>query len=161
MKMNDWYLNTTFCAALGSGLMGGFFFAFSALVMRALERLPPAEGIAAMQSINKAVYNPWFMFAFFGTPVVCLVAMILAYLNGDRPGTGYVLIGGALYLVGSLLVTVAFNIPMNNTLEAMTPADPASAGYWAHYLDRWVLWNHLRGGASFLAAAAFTLAMRC
>jgi hypothetical protein len=50
----------TFLAALGSALIGGLFFAFSAFVMRALGRLPPAGGIAAMQSINVAVLNPVF-----------------------------------------------------------------------------------------------------
>src|SRR3990172_7116821 len=59
-----------FIAALGSGLIGGVFFAFSALVMKALGRLPPAGGIAAMQSINVAVLNPVFFGAFFGTAIL-------------------------------------------------------------------------------------------
>jgi uncharacterized membrane protein len=54
-------------AALGCGLMAGTFFAFSVFVMRALGRLPGAHGIAAMQSINIAVVNPWFMTVFMGT----------------------------------------------------------------------------------------------
>ena len=40
----------TLFAALGCGLMAGLFFAFSVAVMKALARLPSAEGIAAMQS---------------------------------------------------------------------------------------------------------------
>ncbi len=47
-------------SAVGCGLMAGFFFAFSICVMKALEALPPAQGIAAMQSINVAVINPCF-----------------------------------------------------------------------------------------------------
>jgi uncharacterized membrane protein len=39
-------------AALGAGLNGGVFFAFSGFVMPALQRLPAAQGIAAMQSIT-------------------------------------------------------------------------------------------------------------
>ena len=39
-------------AVLGCGLVAGVFFAFSAFVMSALARLQPAQGIAAMQSIN-------------------------------------------------------------------------------------------------------------
>jgi uncharacterized membrane protein len=35
-------------AAVGSGLIGGVFFAFSAFVMAALARLPASGGIAAM-----------------------------------------------------------------------------------------------------------------
>jgi len=42
----------TLVSALGCGLIAGVFFAFSAFVMKALARLPPAQGIAAMQSIN-------------------------------------------------------------------------------------------------------------
>ena len=46
--------------------MAGTLFAFSVFVMRALGRLPAAHGIAAMQSINIAVVNPWFMTVFMG-----------------------------------------------------------------------------------------------
>jgi uncharacterized membrane protein len=47
----------TLVAALGCGLMAGLFFAFSLSVMKALARLPSAEGIVAMQSINVAIIN--------------------------------------------------------------------------------------------------------
>jgi hypothetical protein len=47
----------TLAAALGCGLMAGLFFAFSVAVMKALARLPSAEGIDAMQSINVAIYQ--------------------------------------------------------------------------------------------------------
>jgi hypothetical protein len=60
----------TFVAALGTGLIAGLLFAFSAFVMNALARLPPEQGIAAMQSINVAVLNPLFFTVFFGTAVV-------------------------------------------------------------------------------------------
>lgn len=48
-------------AALGCGLIAGVFIAFSTFVMKALARLPPDEGIAAMQSINVSVLNSWFI----------------------------------------------------------------------------------------------------
>ena len=53
--------------AIGTALIAGAFFAFSSFVMGALGKLPPAQGIAAMQSINVVVINPWFMSAFIGT----------------------------------------------------------------------------------------------
>jgi uncharacterized membrane protein len=49
-----------FVSALGSSLVAGIFFAFSNFVMKALARVPPAQGIAAMQSINVVVLNRWF-----------------------------------------------------------------------------------------------------
>jgi uncharacterized membrane protein len=56
----------TFISALSCGLAAGIFYAFSALVMKALARIPAPQGIAAMQSVNLSVINPWFLTAFFG-----------------------------------------------------------------------------------------------
>jgi hypothetical protein len=61
----------TFAAAIGAGLVAGIFFAFSSFVMRALARIAPPQGIAAMQSINVAVINPVFMAVFLGTRGRC------------------------------------------------------------------------------------------
>jgi hypothetical protein len=58
----------TFLAALSCGLAAGIFYAFSSLVMRALARIPSHAGIAAMQSINVSVINPWFMEPFLDRP---------------------------------------------------------------------------------------------
>ena len=79
----------TFLSALGSGLIGGLFFVFSTFVMTALGRLPPAGGIAAMQSINVAVLNPVFFTVFLGTAGLCLIALIAALSTTSgalRPG---------------------------------------------------------------------------
>jgi uncharacterized membrane protein len=50
--MDGFLAALTVVAALGCGLNAGVFFAFSSFVMKALARLQPAQGIAAMQSIN-------------------------------------------------------------------------------------------------------------
>ena len=111
-------------AALGCGLMAGLFFAFSVSVMKALARLPSAEGIAAMQSINVAIINPVFLAAFFGTAAACALIMIASLLRWHDPGAVYLLIGGAFYLVGTFLVTLVFNLPKNNVLASVAPANP-------------------------------------
>jgi uncharacterized membrane protein len=87
------YFALTLVAALGCGLMAGVFFAFSAFVMKALSRLPPAEGIAAMQCINVAVINPLFLGVFIGTGATCVVVMIIALTQWDKPGVVYLLAG--------------------------------------------------------------------
>jgi len=149
----------TLLAALGCGLIAGVFFAFSAFVMKALARLPPAEGIAAMQSINVAVLNPLFMAAFLGTAVACVVVMISSVLRLRDAGAVYLLVGGTLYLVGSLLVTLVFNVPKNEALASVAPADPNGAGLWASYLANWTAWNHVRAAAALAAAASLTIAL--
>jgi uncharacterized membrane protein len=154
----DTLLNAvTLVAALGCGLMAGLFFAFSTSVMRALARLPPAEGIAAMQSINIAILNPVFLAPFLGTAVACALVAVASFFRWHEAGAAYPLVGGALYLVGTFLVTVVFNVPLNNSLASVAPADPAAADLWDHYLTRWTAWNHVRAATALAAAAALTL----
>lgn len=148
-----------FLAALGSGLVAGFFFAFSAAVMAALRRLPAPHAIAAMQSINVVVLNPWFLSAFFGTGAACVVLPVLALPRRNIPGASFLLAGGALYLLGSILVTIVFNVPLNNRLAASRADDPAAGDLWMRYLSTWTAWNHVRTAASLAAAACFMAAL--
>ena len=147
-------------SALGCGLMAGAFFAFSSFVMKALARLPPAEGIAAMQSINVAVINPWFMMVFLGTAGLCAVLAVSALLSWGEPGAAYRLAGSLLYLAGTFLVTIAFNVPRNNALAAVEPASAEGARLWSGYVVSWTAWNHVRTAAALLGAAALILALR-
>ncbi len=159
--MSDGLLRVlTLISVLGSGLMAGFFFAFSVSVMKALGRLPPSQGIAAMQSINVVVINPVFLIAFFGTAVACVAVAISALSTWHRPGAAYLLAGGLLYLVGSFLVTIGFNVPRNNALAAVDPASTAGTALWASYLTSWTAWNHVRTAAALAAAASLTVALR-
>jgi uncharacterized membrane protein len=90
-------------ALLGSAVVGGIFFAFSSFVMKALARVPSAEGIGAMQSINVVVLNPSFLGAFIGTAVVSLGAGGLALAGWGRPSAPFFLGGALFYLVGTFL----------------------------------------------------------
>jgi uncharacterized membrane protein len=149
----------TLVAALGSGLVAGFFFAFSSTVMGALAQRPAAQGMAAMQSINVVVLRSSFIATFLGTGVVCVVAFIVSLLRWHEPGAAWLVSGSLLYLVGSLWVTIAFNVPRNEALKRFAPADLAGQTYWADYLVTWTIWNHVRTVASLAAAAAFTIAL--
>lgn len=157
---DDVLVALTFIAALGSGLVAGFFFAFSFCVMKALDRLPAPHGASAMQSINIVVINPWFMTLFFGTALVCAVLTASALVRSDRPGWIYLLSGSLLYLAGSILVTILFNVPRNNALEAVDPNSSEGAARWADYVPSWTAWNHVRTAASLAAAVLFTVALR-
>ena len=150
----------TLVSALGCGLTAGFFFAFSICVMKALARLPAPHGIAAMQSINVVVINPWFMTAFFGTAAACVAAVATSISRWDDPRAWYWLGGGVLYLAGAILVTIVFNVPRNNALAALAPSSSEAARLWIDYLSTWTAWNHVRTISSLLAALLFTMAFR-
>ncbi len=145
-----------FCATLGCGLMAGVFLAFSSFVMSALARLPAPQGIAAMQSVNVRAITPVFMSVFLGTAVVCLFLIAVALISPPASGAGYLIAGGAVYLVGSFLVTMAFNVPRNNQLAAADPQTESAARLWSEYLRSWTAWNHVRTVASLAATGILT-----
>ena len=149
----------TVLAALGAGLVAGIFFAFSTFIMAALGRLPAEGGAAAMQSINVTVLNPLFFFVFFGTAGLALVLAIAALSDWSQPGATYLLAGALLYLIGTIFVTIACNVPLNNRLASVKPGSAEGASTWAHYLSFWTTWNHVRTAASLAAAASFIMAL--
>ena len=146
-------------AAIGSALTAGIFFAFSTFVMQALAQQPPASGIATMQSINITVINPWFMATFFGPAVACLFLTLSALRHWDQPSAIYWLAGSLLYLIGTIGVTIAGNVPLNDALAIVSPTSAEGTTLWAKYLTDWTFWNHVRTIAAFLAAALFTLSL--
>ena len=148
-----------FVAAIGSGLVAGTFFAFSSFVMAALGRLPSDHGMAAMNAINVTVINPAFMLAFFGTAVVCLMLSAASFLWWAGPAATLVPVASAIYLVGCIGVTMAFNVPLNNALAGAPPGTPKAAALWSRYLADWTAWNTVRTVASALSAILFTLAL--
>ncbi|MGH8691275.1 MAG: anthrone oxygenase family protein, partial [Burkholderiales bacterium] len=76
-----------------------------------------------------------------------------------EPGAVYLFAGSVLYLVGSLLVTIVFNVPRNEALASVAPAAPNSASLWSGYVASWTAWNHVRTAASLAAAASFSIAL--
>jgi len=150
----------TLVATLGCGLSAGVFFAFSAFIMPALGRLPPAQGIAAMQSINKLAVTPAFMTALFGTALACLGLAVWAVVIWGEHAAAWVFAGSALYLAGVIGVTIVANVPLNDALAAVDPgSDAAAAGGWGRYLGRWTAWNHVRATASLGASGLLAVAL--
>ncbi len=94
-----------------------------------------------------------------GTAVLSLVAGGLALAGWDRPSASFFLGGAILYLVGTILVTMLGNVPLNNQLAAVSTTDPAARDVWEHYLGRWTMWNHVRTAAAMAAALLYTLGL--
>jgi uncharacterized membrane protein len=111
-----------------------------------------------MQSVNVVVLNPVFLGTFFGTAVLSLVLAAAALMNWAEPGAFYLLAGSLLYLIGSILVTMICNVPLNNRLAAVKPESAEGKAVWTHYLRVWTAWNHVRTAASLAAMTAFILA---
>lgn len=150
----------TVATAVACGLAGGVFFAFSSFVMPSLRRLPDAQGIAAMQEINRQAVTPVFMTALFGAAGLCVAVGGWALRNRGLPAAPWVLAGAATYLVGAIGVTAARNVPLNDALAALDPAGAGAAGEWHGYVRDWVRWNHLRAAAGAGSAALMAIGLR-
>ncbi|MCU1611308.1 MAG: hypothetical protein QOH09_3305 [Pseudonocardiales bacterium] len=149
----------TLVAALSCGTVAGVFFGFSAFVMDGLGRLPAPQGIAAMQSINISAVRPAFMTALFGAAAACLALVVWSLLAWGQRGSALLLVGAALYLVGTIGLTIVYHVPLNDALATVDPNSAAAAGRWAGYLADWTRWNHVRTAAALAAAAAFTVVL--
>jgi uncharacterized membrane protein len=149
----------TFGAALGAGLIGGVFFAFSNFVMPALAKLPPSQGLAAMQSINVFVLNRTFLCVFTGTAVLCAIAALASLLDWSTAGSVFRFAGSVLYVVGTFAVTMLCNVPMNQRMAQLSPDAVQAAQEWSRYVPEWVTWNTVRTLAALAAASALILSL--
>ena len=145
--------------AIACAAMGGVFFAFSSFVMRALAALPPAQGVQAMQSINVFAVTPVFMSGVFGTAAACLAAAAYVAVAGMGSASTPVLAGAATYLIGTIIVTIACNVPLNNALATVNSQSAGAEEFWATYLRQWVAWNHVRAMSGIAAAGLFIYAL--
>ena len=147
-----------FVAVLGSGIAAGLFFIFSNTIMASFARLPAAQGIAAMQQINVTIINPLFMTVFMGMAVLSLALAAKAVFGWSEAGAAWLLAGSVAYLLGCFLVTVIFNVPLNDAIAAVDPASAEGAAIWARYLKEWLPWNHVRTVACLVSLASFVMA---
>lgn len=143
----------TVLLCIGAGTVGGVFFAFSTFVMKALSQRPAGEGVAAMQRINVVVLNPLFLGVFLGTALLAAACVVMSVPSWSSPRSALLLVSGLLYLIGSFLVTVAFNVPRNERLAGLDPGSSKAAEYWAIYVRQWSRWNHVRSITSIASAA--------
>jgi uncharacterized membrane protein len=157
--MNALIYSLTLISALGCGLTAGWFFAYSNQIVKSLGRFPDDQGIAVMQEINVVVINPWAMTLLFAPALTCIALAVLSVIEWEEQEVYYHLAGGAVYLVGAVLVTIAFNVPRNDALAAVEPASASSADVWRRFRSEWTFWNHVRTVAALVAAVLLTIAL--
>lgn len=142
--MQDMITAALWFATISAGSMAGIYFAFSFFVMQALDAAGQQTGMAAMQSINRVIVKSPFLPLFFASSLACLLLVIGGAMQWGTAGAWQMVGGGALYLVGMLIVTMIGNVPLNNALEAVDAHGPAGEAMWRRYLQRWLPWNHVR-----------------
>jgi uncharacterized membrane protein len=147
-------------ATIGMGLLAGLFYSYACSVMPGLHGSSDRTVVDAMQHINRAIQNPVFFATFMGAPALAVWAWLGERRRGTPRATRWVaagtLLGGAC-----LLVTFAFNIPLNNQLDVA--GDPAHIANIAQVRDDfetpWVVWNLVRTVACVASFACLAQGM--
>jgi uncharacterized membrane protein len=152
----------TSLAALASAAAGGMMYVFSTFVMRGLDRTEPVEAITAMRGINaEANSNPAFLLAYFGAAILAVAVGVYAVIQLRQPGSWVVLVG-AVFGILAAIITMVFNVPLNNHLDAVNPVGLSAADAareWQAYLTPWINWNHVRAATSFIGAALMLIGL--
>lgn len=150
-------------AAIASAAVGGLLYAFSTFVMRGLDRTAPVEALTAMRGMNtEANANVPFLAMFFGSALLAIAVAVVAVVQLSEPGSGY-LLAGAIVALLSAIITMAFNVPLNNHLDSLDPTalSPADAAReWQAYFSTWTAWNHVRTATGFVGAALLLIGLR-
>lgn len=148
-------------ATVAMGLLAGLFYGYAVSVMPGLHDAADLTVIDTMQNINRAIENPVFFATFLGGPALTIWALVDERRRGTRARARWIAAGAGL-AVATLAITAAFNIPLNNALDAAGApsaiADPAKVR--DDFETPWVVWNVVRtvtavGAFACLARAVF------
>lgn len=127
-------------------IMVGLYFIFSNTVMASLKNIP--NGADVMVEINQVILNPIFMSIFV---VSGIGSAYLAVFSQDALRWS-----GGIFFVGTTLVTMLKNVPLNNKLRD-AKEEKQRANVWDEYLQKWVFWNHVRTVSAMVSGLGLAL----
>ena len=144
-------------ATITTGLIAGFFYAYTCSVTLGLALLPNEQYVEAMQAINATVRNGLFAFSFFGAVLSLLLALAV---HAPRPRSRrflLVALAAVLYIGGGFMLTFLINVPMNEELARVSVGELGPAALERareRYKGPWNFWNGVRTVFSTLAFLA-------
>src|ERR687884_945626 len=127
-------------ATITMGLVAGVFALYAHTIMPGLKKTDDRTFVAAFQSMDRAIVNPWFMLtAFLGALIFTIAA---AVTNRGTSALPWIAVALGLYLV-AFVVTIAVNVPLNDALKAAGNPNHIRdlAGVRARFHEsRWAAW---------------------
>jgi uncharacterized membrane protein len=154
--MNSLRALSLLAATLTMGLATGAFALYAHTIMPGLKKTDDRTFVAAFQSMDRAIVNPWFMLtAFLGALVFTLAAVLT---NVGREPLPWVAVALGLYLI-AVVITFAVNVPLNDALKAAGHPDRIQnlAAVRERFDEaRWATFNLVRTATS---AGAFACLM--
>ncbi len=136
-------------AALGLGLMAGFFATYTINVNLALAQVDGSTYATVQSLLNQTVRHPAFGVLFFGGVAAPAAALALNWRHAASAPFWLLATGAAIYLVGVVVFTANVHLPLNMYIESWDP--PALPSDWAATRAAWNQANAVRAGSAALA----------
>ncbi len=130
-------------AVVAAGLTAGVFFLYATAIMPGLRRVDDRTFVGAFQAIDRAIINPVFLGAFFGTLALSVAAALLHL--GEAHALAWSIAAAVLQLL-VIGMTGAVNVPRNDALKAAGDPDAIDVAAARAAFDerRWARWNRVR-----------------
>jgi uncharacterized membrane protein len=131
-------------ATISMGLVAGVFALYAHTIMPGLRKTDDHTFVAAFQSIDHQIVNPWFMTSAFGGALLFTLAAVL--LNLQHGGLPWIVAALGLYLA-AVVVTITVNVPLNDAIKAAGNPDHTrnlAAVRDRFHETRWAAWNLVR-----------------
>jgi uncharacterized membrane protein len=135
-------------ATLTTGLATGAFALYAHTIMPGLKTTDDHTFVAAFQSLDRAIVNPWFMLTAFLGALALTVAAVAS--NVGRDALPWAAIALGLYVV-AVIITFAVNVPLNDAIKAAGDPDRIAdlgAVRERFHEARWAAFNLVRTLAS-------------
>ena len=148
---------TLIAATLLCSLVAGFVFAFAVVAMPGIKSLGDGEFLRAFRVMDRVIQNnqPLFLLVWVGSAVALVAAALLGFAQLDVTGRALMVAALLVYLLGVQLPTVAINIPLNNTVQALDLDGMDQAALESArraFEPRWTYWNSFRTVFASLAS---------
>ena len=140
---------TLMMSILLCSLVTGLLFGFAVVVMPGIAKLTDKEFLLAFKHMDEIIQNnqPLFILVWAGSILTVLATLILGTIDMTGAQLYLLWIASALYLFGVQLPTFRFNIPLNDSLQALDIEaldDSGAAGSRTDFESPWNRWNRFR-----------------
>ena len=157
---SEFFVFALLLAILLCALVSGLLLGFAVVVMPGIAKLSDKDFLLAFKHMDGIIQKnqPLFMLVWVGSIISVLASVILGTMNLSGQEALLLWIGCGWYLVGVQLPTIAFNIPLNNTIQAIK-IDKLNelelTNSRVNFEAKWNRWNRIRTINGIVAVSAF------
>ena len=157
---SEFFVFTLVLAILLCALVSGLLFGFAVVVMPGIAKLSDRDFLLAFKHMDGIIQNnqPLFMLVWVGSILSVLASVILGTMDLSGQEAVLLWLGCGWYLLGVQLPTIAFNIPLNNTIQAIK-IDKLNelelTNSRVNFEAKWNRWNRIRTANGIITVTVF------